>query len=85
MSVVLIIIGICVIISLLVVLHGLYESSKFIKTYAEKYSIEEIDDMIEKEEELINRGVFKGIFLEDILDRKEWWENIKKYKLNGKF
>ena len=85
MSVVLIIIGVCVIISLLVVLHGLYESSKFIKTYAEKYSIEEIDDMIEKEEELINRGTFKGIFLEDILDRKELWENIKKYKLTGKF
>ncbi len=85
MSVVLIFIGILVIISLLVLLHGLYESSKFIKTYAEKYSVEEIDDMIEKEEELINRGVFKGIFLEDILDRKELWENIKKYKLDGKF
>ena len=84
MSIILIIIIVLVFISFGVVLYGLYDNSKFIKEYAKKHTIEEIDRIISEEQKLIESGSFKGIMLEDMLDRVEQWEMIKKYKLTGK-
>ena len=85
MPTVLIIIVSCVFVSLLIVIYDLWKSNHFIKEYAEKHTIEEIEEMISEEEKLIESGKFKGIMLEDMLDRKEFWENIRKYKVTGKF
>lgn len=78
-----IIIG-CCFISIMIIIHDILTRDNFIKNYAKKHTIEEIEEMISEEEKLIESGKFKGIMLEDMLDRKEFLETIKKFKIERK-
>ena len=71
------------IISFIVYLYLKYEYNNFIHKMANENTIEHIDEIISEDEKLINAKTFKGYMLENLLDHKELWEQIKNHKLKN--
>ena len=78
-----IVILILLFISAMVFIHGKIEYSAFIKKLAKEKTFEEIDKIIENDTKAIESKSFSGSILENILDHKELWEQIRECKIKN--
>jgi len=82
MKILLIILLVQISIYLIIILYGKYDYINFIKKNAKKYTIEEIDNIIQKENAILEEETpHDRIYIDAILDKIELWEQIKSYKL----
>jgi hypothetical protein len=63
---------------------GIADYNEHIKKLAETHTEKEIEEKIKKDTEELKNTNYKGAILENILNHKELWENVKKYKTNTK-
>lgn len=74
--------------TVLILLWGKIEHYLYIRKYAKRYSLEEIDSFIKENEDVLNKNVLDTIddieLTDIILDHKELWEQVKKFKINKK-
>ena len=78
------IIALLVLIAVLIFVTGHVEYEHYIKKLAETKTIEEIEEKINEDNELIDSNSFGGHMLENLLDHKELWEQVRNYKLTNK-
>jgi hypothetical protein len=72
-------------ISVIIILYGKYEYINFIKKNADKYTIEEIDNIIQKDKAILEgETLYDKTYIDIILDNIELWEQIRNYKLHKK-
>ena len=72
-------------ISVFVTLYGKYDYINFIKKNADKYTIEEIDSIIQKDNAILEEEtLYDKTYIDAILDNIELWEQIRNYKLHKK-
>lgn len=72
-------------ISVFVTLYAKYDYIDFIKKNADKYTIEEIDDIIQKDKAILEeKTLYDTSYIDIILDNIELWEQIRNYKLHKK-
>lgn len=72
-------------ISVFVTLYGKYEYINFIKKNADKYTIEEIDNIIQKDKAILEgETLYDKTYIDIIRDNIELWEQIRNYKLYKK-
>lgn len=72
-------------ISVFVTLYAKYDYIDFIKKNADKYTIEEIDDIIQKDKAILEeKTLYDTSYIDIILDNIELWEQIRNYKLYKK-
>lgn len=72
-------------ISVFVTLYGKYDYINFIKKNADKYTIEEIDSIIQKDNAILEeKTLYDTSYIDAILDNIELWEQIRNYKLYKK-
>lgn len=72
-------------ISVFVTLYGKYDYINFIKKNADKYTIEEIDSIIQKDNAILEeKTLYDTSYIDAILDNIELWEEIRNYKLYKK-
>ena len=82
MKILLIIFLVLFFIFVIITLYGIYDYINFIKKNAKKYTIEEIDNIIQKENAILEEeALHDRIYIDAILDKIELWEQIKSYKL----
>lgn len=74
-----------ILLAILISVVGRVEYELYIKKLAETKTFEEIDKKINEDIETINKGNFKGHILENILDHKELWEQVKEHKLKMQY
>jgi hypothetical protein len=73
-------------ISVFVTLYAKYDYIDFIKKSAGKYTIEEIDSIIQKDNAILEEEtLYDKTYIDAILDNIELWEEIRNYKLHKKF
>lgn len=78
------ILTILVLLGILIYIMSNVEYSLHIQRLSNNNTIEQIEDQIEKDAQAINSGKFSGHMLDNILDHKELWEQVKNYKITGK-
>ena len=83
MCIFLLVIFLLAFITFLVFAIGHVEYEHYIKKLAESKTIEQIEEKIKSDDDAIKSGSFGGRMLENILDHKELWEQVKHYKLNA--
>lgn len=72
-------------ISVIIILYGKYYYINFIKKNADKYTIEEIDNIIQKDKAILEgETLYDKTYIDIILDNIELWEQIRNYKLHKK-
>lgn len=72
-------------ISVFVTLYAKYDYIDFIKKNADKYTIEEIDSIIQKDKAILEeKTLYDTSYIDIILDNIELWEQIRNYKLYKK-
>lgn len=72
-------------ISVIVTLYGKYDYINFIKKNADKYTIEEIDSIIQEDNAILEEEtLYDRTYINAILDNIELWEEIRNYKLHKK-
>lgn len=72
-------------ISVIIILYGKYEYINFIKKNADKYTIEKIDNIIQKDKAILEEAkIYDRTYIDAILDNIELWEQIRNYKLYKK-
>lgn len=72
-------------ISVIITLYGKYEYINFIKKNADKYTIEEIDSIIQRDNAILEEETqYDRRYIDAILDKIELWEQIRNYKLTKK-
>ena len=62
---------------------GSIEYKNYIKKMARDNTFEKIDSIINTDRELVEKGIYKGQMLNDLLDHIEVWEQIKEQKLKN--
>lgn len=85
MYILIFVIIVLVLLAVLVTVVGRAEYELYIKKLAETKTFEEIDEKINEDIDTINKGNFKGRILENILDHKELWEQVKELKLKMQY
>ena len=85
MYILIFIIIVLVLLAILVTVVGRVEYELYIKKLAETKTFEEIDRKINEDIDTINKSNFKGRILENILDHKELWEQVKELKLKMQY
>lgn len=72
-------------ISLIIIIYGKYEYINFIKKNADKYTIEEIDSIIQKDNAILEEEtIYDKTYIDAVLDNIELWKQIRNYKLTKK-
>lgn len=72
-------------ISVIIIIYDKYDYINFIKKNADKYTIEEIDGIIQKYNKILEEETpYDRIYIDFILDNIELWEQIRNYKLYKK-
>lgn len=72
-------------ISVIVALYAKYDYIDFIKKNADKYTIEEIDSIIQKDNAILEKEtLYDTSYIDAILNNIELWEQIRNYKLYKK-
>lgn len=72
-------------ISVIITLYAKYDYIDFIKKNADKYTIEEIDSIIQKDNAILEEEtLYDTSYIDAILDNIELWEEIRNYKLHKK-
>ena len=85
MKILLIIFLVLFTISVIITLYAKYDYIDFIKKNADKYTIEEIDDIIQKDNAILEKEtLYDTSYINAILDNIELWGEIKSYKLHKK-
>ena len=85
MKIMLIIFLVLFTISVIVTLYGKYDYINFIKKNADKYTIEEIDSIIQEDNAILEEEtLYDRTYINAILDNIELWEEIRNYKLHKK-
>lgn len=85
MKILLIIFLVLFFIFVIVTLYCEYDYINFIKKNANKYTIDEINNIIEKNEKILKKETqYNRIYTDTILDNIELWGQIRKYKLYKK-
>ena len=85
MKILLIIFLVLFTISVIITLYAKYDYIDFIKKNADKYTIEEIDDIIQKDNAILEEEtLYDTSYIDIILDNIELWEQIRNYKLHKK-
>ena len=60
---------------------GVIEYRKYINKLAKTNTLEYIEKRIKERQEDIERGIYKGIMLENLLDEMEMWQQVRNRKL----
>lgn len=60
---------------------GVIEYRKYINKLAKTNTLEYIEKRIKERQEDIERGIYKGIMLENLLDEMEMWQQVRNCKL----
>ena len=85
MKILLIVLAILFILSIIVVVYGNYDYQNYIKKYANKYSIDEINTIIQNYKKILERDTqYARYYGDDILGYIELLEQALKYKLRKK-
>ena len=85
MKILLIIFLVLFTISVIVTLYGKYDYINFIKKNADKYTIEEINSIIQEDNAILEEEtLYDRTYINVILDNIELWEQIRNYKLYKK-
>ena len=66
--------------SVIIIMVGMVEYKIYIRGLAKRHTYQEINEKIDKDLEEINNANYKGKILENLLDHKELWEQVKEYK-----
>lgn len=66
--------------SVIIIMVGMVEHKIYIRRLAKRHTYQEINEKIDKDLEEINNTNYKGKMLENLLDHKELWEQVKEYK-----
>ena len=70
------------IISIIMILYGKYDYKYYIKKYANKYTVDKINNIIEKNKKLLEKeSEYDRTNIDLILDDIELWEQVRNYKL----
>ena len=70
------------ILSLIVIAYSKYDYQNYIKKYANKYTVDKINNIIEKNKKLLEKeSEYDRTYIDIILDNIELWKQIRKYKL----
>ena len=62
----------------------LSKHSQILDSYADEYTIEEIQKHIDEDNDLIMKGDFKGAMLSRLLVSKTFWEDVLERKIKNK-
>ncbi len=72
-------------ISVIIIIHDKYNYINFIKKNANKHTIEEIDNVIQKDNAILEEETqYDRTYIDIIRDNIELWEQIRNYKLYKK-
>lgn len=72
-------------ISVIIIIHDKYNYINFIKKNANKHTIEEIDNIIQKDNAILEEETqYDRTYIDIIRDNIELWEQIRNYKLYKK-
>ena len=84
MKILLIVLAILFILSIIVVVYGNYDYQNYIKKYANKYTVDKINNIIEKNKKLLEKeSEYDRTNIDLILDDIELWEQVRNYKLSN--
>ena len=82
MKILVIVLSTLFILSLIVIAYSKYDYQNYIKKYANKYTIEEINNIIQKDNAILEKEKqYDRTYIDIILDNIELWKQIRKYKL----
>ena len=85
MKILLIIYLVLFFISVIIIIYDKYDYINFIKKNADKYTIEEIDNIIQKDKTILEGApLYDKTYIDIILDNIELWQQIRNYKLYKK-
>lgn len=85
MKILLIIYLVLFFISVIIIIYDKYDYINFIKKNANKHTIEEIDNIIQKDNAIIEEETqYDRTYIDIIRDNIELWEQIRNYKLYKK-
>lgn len=85
MKILLIIYLVLFFISVIIIIHDKYNYINFIKKNANKHTIEEIDNVIQKDNAILEEETqYDRTYIDIIRDNIELWEQIRNYKLYKK-
>ena len=85
MKILMIVLLTLLIISIIMILYGKYDYQNYIKKYANKYSIDEINTIIQNYKKILERDTqYARYYGDDILGYIELLEQALKYKLRKK-
>ena len=72
------------ILSLIVIAYSKYDYQNYIKKYANKYTVDKINNIIEKNKKLLEKeSEYDRTNIDLILDDIELWEQVRNYKLSN--
>lgn len=84
MKILLIIYLVLFFISVIIIIHDKYNYINFIKKNANKHTIEEIDNIIQKDNAILEEETqYDRTYIDIIRDNIELWEQIKSHKLKN--
>lgn len=70
------------ILSLIIIVYSKYDYQNYIKKYANKYTIDEINTIIQKYKKILEQErEYDRTNIDIILDDIELWEQVRNYKL----
>lgn len=85
MKILLIIYLVLFFISVIIIIYDKYDYINFIKKNANKHTIEEIDNIIQKDNAILEEETqYDRTYIDIIRDNIELWEQIRNYKLYKK-
>lgn len=70
-----------IVLSLLILGIGVIDYKNYINKLAKTNTLEYIEKRIKERQEEIERGIYKGIMLENLLDEMEMWQQVRTIKL----
>ena len=82
MKILVIVLSTLFILSLIVITYSKYDYQNYIKKYANKYTIDEINTIIQKYKKILEQErEYDRTNIDIILDDIELWEQVRNYKL----
>ena len=82
MKILVIVLSTLFILSLIVIAYSKYDYQNYIKKYANKYTIDEINTIIQKYKKILEQErEYDRTNIDIILDDIELWEQVRNYKL----
>lgn len=84
MGILVIVLSILVILSVICTAYDKYGYQNYIKKYANKYTVDKINNIIDKNKKLLEKeSKYDRTNIDLILDDIELWEQVRNYKLSN--